>query len=107
MSNYAIIENGLVSNVVVSDNEEVIRFLFPAAEQIILETTSTGAAYVNGQFLNGVFIPPKPFDSWIFSEESLQWVPPIARPQDEKIYSWNESGLNWVEAQPIIGEENA
>ena len=43
------------------------------------------------------FIPPKPFDSWIFNQNTLNWDPPIPEPEDysEVIYTWNEEILNW------------
>lgn len=41
------------------------------------------------------FIPPKPFDSWIFDENACWWMAPIAPPQDEKEYVWNEDTLSW------------
>jgi hypothetical protein len=43
------------------------------------------------------FISPKPFDSWVLDEETCQWQPPIARPDDSLFYSWNESELIWEE----------
>ena len=41
------------------------------------------------------FILPKPFDSWVLDEETCQWKAPIAQPNNEKMYSWNETELNW------------
>ena len=41
------------------------------------------------------FIPPKPFESWSLDEETCLWVAPVARPEDEKIYIWNEEKLSW------------
>jgi hypothetical protein len=41
------------------------------------------------------FIPPKPFNSWILNEDTCLWNAPVARPQDDNIYSWNESTLTW------------
>ena len=43
------------------------------------------------------FIPPKPFPSWILSEDSCQWEAPVAYPADRKDYTWNESNKEWVE----------
>lgn len=37
------------------------------------------------------------FASWIFSEELCQFVPPIPYPQDDKLYSWDESTGVWTE----------
>ena len=41
------------------------------------------------------FIPPKPFNSWILNEQTCQWEAPVARPNDENRYTWNESTLTW------------
>ena len=41
------------------------------------------------------FIPPKPFNSWILNEDTCLWNAPVAKPQDEKRYTWNESTLTW------------
>lgn len=43
------------------------------------------------------FIPPKDFDSWVLNENTCQWEPPIAYPEDEKIYNWDENSVSWVE----------
>jgi hypothetical protein len=41
------------------------------------------------------FIPPKPFNSWILNEDICRWEAPVAKPQDENNYIWNESTLTW------------
>jgi len=41
------------------------------------------------------FIPPKPFNSWILDEETCQWEAPIVKPNNNKIYNWNEETQQW------------
>jgi hypothetical protein len=41
------------------------------------------------------FIPKKPFNSWILNETTCLWNAPIAKPQDNYTYRWNESTLTW------------
>jgi hypothetical protein len=41
------------------------------------------------------FIPPKPFESWLLNEDTCQWESPVARPDNENMYIWNEEILNW------------
>jgi hypothetical protein len=41
------------------------------------------------------FIAPKPFNSWILNETTCIWEAPIAYPQDNNIYKWNEEIQNW------------
>ena len=43
------------------------------------------------------FIPPKPFNSWILDEQTCLWEPPVPRPNDDKIYLWNEETTSWEE----------
>jgi len=41
------------------------------------------------------FIPKKPFNSWVLNEDTCLWEAPIAKPNDDNMYSWNESTLTW------------
>ena len=41
------------------------------------------------------FIPPKPFNSWVLNEDTCRWEAPVARPQDNNMYSWNEQNQTW------------
>jgi hypothetical protein len=41
------------------------------------------------------FYSPKPFNSWILNEQTCQWEAPIAKPDNENLYRWNEQNLNW------------
>ena len=41
------------------------------------------------------FILPKPFNSWILNEDTCLWNAPIAKPQDNNEYKWNEQTLSW------------
>ena len=41
------------------------------------------------------FIPKKPFNSWVLNEQTCNWEAPIAKPQDDNMYRWNEQTLSW------------
>jgi len=41
------------------------------------------------------FIPIKPYNSWILNEQTCLWEAPVAYPNDELMYKWNESIVNW------------
>jgi hypothetical protein len=41
------------------------------------------------------FIPKKPFNSWLLNEDTCLWNAPVAYPQDDNRYTWNESTLTW------------
>ena len=41
------------------------------------------------------FIDPKPFDSWIFNQDTYQWDPSVPYPDDGNMYQWNEDTQSW------------
>jgi hypothetical protein len=42
-----------------------------------------------------IFIPEKPFPSWVLKESKLGWQAPIVYPTDGKDYIWVENDLVW------------
>ena len=43
------------------------------------------------------FIPPQPFPSWTLNEDTCQYEAPVAYPDDDKMYNWDEATTNWKE----------
>jgi len=43
------------------------------------------------------FIPKQPFNSWTLNEDTCQWEAPSAKPDDGKLYNWNEETTSWDE----------
>jgi len=43
------------------------------------------------------FIAPKPYPSFILNEDTCQWEAPVARPDNVKLYEWNEETTSWDE----------
>ena len=41
------------------------------------------------------FIPPKPYNSWVLNETTCQWEAPVAYPDDDERYIWNEETKSW------------
>jgi len=41
------------------------------------------------------FIPPKPFNSWTLNEDTCRWEAPVAYPDDDQDYKWNEQNQTW------------
>ena len=41
------------------------------------------------------FIPKKPYNSWILNETTCQWEAPVALPDTENRYNWNEETTTW------------
>ena len=43
------------------------------------------------------FISPKPYPSWILNETTCAYNAPVAQPDNENNYTWNEDIVNWVQ----------
>ena len=90
MKNLAIIENGIVVNVLVADDDFII--------DNATEYTDANPAYIGGTYDGEYFYYPQPFPSW--TAHKGQWVPPVARPKGEDLI-WSEEVGNWVEADTL------
>jgi hypothetical protein len=56
-------------------------------------------------YINDVFIPPKPYASWTLNSTTWGWDAPVAKPTTGGIYNWDEATKSWVELP--VPEENA
>ena len=41
------------------------------------------------------FIAPKLYPSWTLNEDTCNWEPPVAMPDDGRMYRWNEETISW------------
>jgi hypothetical protein len=60
----------------------------------ILEKTYAGKGYKYDQ-ARDAFIAPKPFNSWTLNEDTCIWEAPVAYPNDNQRYKWNEANQSW------------
>lgn len=112
MSHFAKVCNGKVVNVIVAEQEFFNTFVDTSPGTWLQTSYNTygnkhtqGGTPLRGNYagigysydaVNDVFYAPKPYPSWLLSTDYL-WEAPIAYPTDEKLYTWNEATLNWVE----------
>lgn len=112
MAHFAKVENGIVTEVLVIDQDVIDTGAFgdPALwvqtsyrthggqhpEGTPLRKNYAGIGYTYDAERDA-FIPPKPFSSWVLNEDTCLWDAPVARPDDGKFYDWNEAMLSWVE----------
>jgi len=47
------------------------------------------------------FIPPKPFASWVLSEQTCQWEAPVPYPTNGERYMWDEATGTWVKSEGV------
>jgi hypothetical protein len=114
MAHYAKVVNNLVTQVIVAEAEFFETFVDTSpGEWIQTSYNTSGGQHPEGRPLRknyagigytynrelDAFIPPKPFASWILDEETCQWNAPVARPDDDRYYIWNEDTISWQESQ--------
>lgn len=113
MAHFAKVVDGIVTQVIVAELEFFEKFVDSSPGEWIETSYNT---YGGEHKLGGVplrknyagvgftydrikdaFIPPKPYASWTFNQETCLWDSPVAYPKDGKSYIWNEENQTWVE----------
>jgi hypothetical protein len=91
MSRYAIIQNGIVINVIEYETD-------PGNPPPGFDDTHTAVqsdiASPNDTYANGVFTLPQPYPSWTLVNNV--WTPPTPMPTINGPHMWDESTKNWV-----------
>jgi hypothetical protein len=115
MAHFAeLTESGVVTNVVVVNNGELL------VDGV--ESEAAGIAFLQSLFghnrwvqtsynarirkhyagidytydaARDAFIPPQPFPSWVLDEATCDWAAPIPYPEDGGLYVWDEQAVAW------------
>ena len=119
MAHFAKVEDGIVTEVLVIEQDVIDTGLFGDPALWVQTSYNThGGQHPEGRPLRknyaGVgytydaerdaFIPPQSFPSWTLNEDTCLWDAPTAYPDDGKLYRWDEATLAWVEVTPPTGE---
>ena len=59
-----------------------------------LRKNHAGIGYTYDENIDA-FIPPKVFNSWTLNENTCIWEAPVAKPDNDNMYFWNEETLSW------------
>ena len=104
MAHFAEIDNeGVVLRVIVSEqdfiNSGAVGDSFNWVQTSYNNNFRKNAAGIGSTYdkTRDAFIAPKPFNSWILNETTCQWEAPVAYPDDNKKYRWNEDTTSWDE----------
>jgi hypothetical protein len=114
MAHFAKVENGVVTSVIVIDQETLNTGHWgdPALWVQTSYNTSGGVHSQGGTPLRknyagigytydsvrDAFIPPKPYASWVLNETTCHWGAPTPMPVEEgKRFTWDEPTTSWVE----------
>ena len=114
MSHFAKIENGIVTNVIVIE-QDVLNTGHWGDPSLWVQTsynTYAGQHRLGGtpmrknyaglgytyDSVRDAFYAPKPYPSWVLNEDTCTWAAPVAMPEpvDGVFYTWNEEMLSWI-----------
>jgi hypothetical protein len=112
MSHFAKVENGIVTQVIVIEQDVLDTGLWgdPASWVQTSYNTHGGEHLLGGTPLRknyagtgytydserDAFYAPKPYASWTLNETTCIWQPPIPMPADGTIYHWDEDTITWI-----------
>ena len=113
MSHYAKVVDGKVTQVIVAEADFFNTFIDTSPGTWIQTSYNTqGNQHPEGRPLRGnyagigfsydhindVFIPPKPYASWILNNATWTWDAPTPKPEGQ--YQWDEATTSWKELVP-------
>lgn len=118
MAHYAKVENGVVTQVIVADQEFIDSGALGDPSTWIQTSYNTfggqhrsggtplrknyaGVGYLYMSDIDA-FVPPKQFASWVLNTETGLWDPPVPRPENNQYVVWDEEIQNWKEAPNIL-----
>ena len=110
MSHFAKIKNGFVETVIVAEQDFVdtqegtwvqTSYNTYGGQHSLggtpLRKNYAGIGYIYDS-TRDAFYSPKPYISWVLNETTCLWEPPVAYPDDDRRYTWDEDTTRWVEA---------
>jgi hypothetical protein len=111
MAHFAKVEDGIVTEVLVIEQDVIDTGLFgdpalwvqtsynthggqhPEGRPLRKNYAGIGYAY---DAVRDAFIPPQPFPSWTLNDDTCLWDAPTPYPDDGKLYTWDEAASAWV-----------
>ena len=112
MAHFAKVEDGIVTEVLVIEQDVIDTGAFGDPALWVQTSYNThGGQHPEGRPLRknyagigytydaerDAFIAPQPFPSWTLDEDTCLWNAPTAKPDDGKLYRWDEATSAWVE----------
>ena len=110
MAHFAKVEDGIVTQVIVAEQDVIDSGLFgdgwlqtsynthagqhPEGRPLRKNFAGIGYTY---DAERDAFIPPQNYPSWTLNEDTCLWEAPSLYPEDGALYLWDEDTLSWVE----------
>ena len=115
MAHFAKVENGIVTKVIVAEQDYIDNLVDDSPGEWIQTSYNThGGVHSGGKtplrknyaavgFVydkdRDAFYPPKPYASWTLDDDTCIWSAPVDRPDNDILYDWDEENKKWVEVK--------
>lgn len=121
MSHFAQVKNGIVTQVIVAEQDFInLGVVGDPSEWIQTSYNTRGGVHYNPDTgepsedqskalrknyagidytydaERDAFIEPKPYESWVLNEQTCLWDAPKPMPNDDKLYVWDEEVMDWI-----------
>ena len=111
MAHFAKVKDGIVTKVLVAEQEFVDNYIDNEAGEWVQTSYNTrggihllGGTHLRKNFAGigniydaqkDAFYSEQPYPSWTLNETTCLWEAPVAKPTDGQIYNWNETNQTW------------
>jgi hypothetical protein len=127
MAHFAKVENGIVTDVIVADQDFINTGALGDPVNFVQTSYNTrgGIHYVPnsnppepsedqskslnknyagiGYSWDGIgFAAPQPYPSWTLNPDTYLWEAPVPYPTDGGTYTWDEATQSWVLVDPVV-----
>lgn len=113
MAHFAKVSNGVVTKVIVAEQEFVDTYQDGEPGVWIQTSYNThggvhslggtplrknyaGVGFIYDRYKDA-FYEPQPYPSWTLNTTTCLWEPPVAYPSNDKSYEWDETTKSWKE----------
>ena len=111
MSHYAKIEDGVVTNVIVAEQDFIdtqagtwVQTSYNTKGSVHtlggtpLRKNYAGIGYVYDSDRDAFYVP-QPYPSWLLNSDTCRWAAPVEYPDNVNEYTWNEDTISWDEVE--------
>lgn len=111
MAHFAKVESGIVKKVIVAEEDFIDSYIDNEAGEWVQTSYNTHGgihklgntplrknyAHVGGIYdvKRDAFYEQQPYPSWTLNEDTCLWECPVAYPNDDNMYQWNEDNQEW------------
>ena len=93
MANFAVIENNILTNLIIADTLEIAESL--TGNKCVEYNEENDYVLIGSKYDGTNFIPECPFKGWSWNTTSKKFEPPRPIPNETDLYVWDNATEDW------------